>query len=89
MPSNLKKMVRARMAATGEGWAAALRHVRAQETAPGYRCDWDGCAVPVARNGDFCREHACNCHPEDNTGGVHTSGCPQFDPMFGAEPVRH
>jgi len=60
MPSNLKKMVRARMAETGEGWAAALRHVRAQETVPGYRCDWDGCRTAVARDGDCCPAHACN-----------------------------
>lgn len=28
MGSNLKKLVRARQVETGEGWAAALRHVR-------------------------------------------------------------
>jgi len=89
MPSNLKKMVRARMAETGEGWAAALRHVRAQETAPGYRCDWDGCRTAVARDGDCCPAHACSCRPEDNTGGGHTRGCPQFDPLAGMEPVQY
>lgn len=31
MPSNLKKLVRARMAKTGESYQQALRHVRAQE----------------------------------------------------------
>lgn len=43
MPSNLKKLVRARMAKTGETWQVALRHVRSQvqdlagggSTAPG------------------------------------------------------
>jgi len=30
MPTNLKKMVRARMAETGERYTAALRHVRSQ-----------------------------------------------------------
>lgn len=34
MPSHLKKMVRARMAETGEGHQAALRWVRAQEHKP-------------------------------------------------------
>jgi hypothetical protein len=31
MPSNFKKMVRARMAETGESWQAAARHVREGE----------------------------------------------------------
>ena len=31
MPSNLKKMVRRRMAETGESWQTALRHVREWE----------------------------------------------------------
>jgi hypothetical protein len=30
MPSHLKKLVKARMAETGEGYQAALRHVRSQ-----------------------------------------------------------
>jgi len=30
MPSNLKKLVRARMAETGEGWQVALMFVRSQ-----------------------------------------------------------
>lgn len=34
MPSNLKKMVRARMDKTGESYQQALRHVREQNTPP-------------------------------------------------------
>jgi hypothetical protein len=34
MPSNFKKLVRARMAETGESWQAAQRWVRSQETRP-------------------------------------------------------
>lgn len=34
MPSNFKKLVRARMAATGESWQPAARAVRAQGVQP-------------------------------------------------------
>jgi hypothetical protein len=34
VPSNFKKMVRARMAETGESWQAAARYIRGLKKAP-------------------------------------------------------
>lgn len=52
--SNLKKMVRARMAETGESYTAALRHVRAQ--APQPRVPSPSIEVPKVLTCDYCNE---------------------------------
>lgn len=60
----------------------------AAPTPGAHACDWDGCRTVVTNDGDFCPVHACNCNPADQTGGGHHPTCPQFDPMYGAEPTQ-